>query len=122
MAFDHRREINALGIGQHAQHGGDKDELPNLYTHVECEQRERNVTLRQTDFRQRAGEAESVQQPGRRPPPTASARSGPPPRAGEEIWGNCGRSCQPASDLAIRRRCENEPDNTLIRKAAFPYQ
>ena len=41
---------------------GDKQELPEFNAKVEEEQRRRNCGLRQTDFAQRAGKAEAVQQ------------------------------------------------------------
>jgi hypothetical protein len=43
-------------------------------------------------------------------------------RVARNSRGTCGRSCQPAPNVAVSRRCEIQPDNTLIRKGDFPYQ
>ena len=55
MAFDDGRKIDPLDAGQHAQNRGHEDELPDLYTGVEGEQRERNIARRQADLRERPG-------------------------------------------------------------------
>src|SRR5262249_12210132 len=47
---------------QHSQHRSDEREVPALDSHVEREQRERNVTLREPYVSEGAREAESVEQ------------------------------------------------------------
>ena len=49
-------------VSRRGQHDSDEAELTEFDADVEEEQRERDGVLRETDFAQRAGEAESVQQ------------------------------------------------------------
>src|SRR5262245_16936991 len=84
MPFDRRREIDALGDGQHGEDGADEYQLTDLHADIEAEQRERNVALRQADVDQRAGEAEAVQQAESKgddpwPPRSHAWLAAPPP-------------------------------------------
>ena len=86
------------------QEGADEDQLADLDTDVEHEQRGRNGGLRQADLLQRAGEAEAVQQ--------AETEGDDPGRA----RGQAGPAVQAVQDLH-RDEGDRQRDDGLDRRA-----